>query len=533
MVEIIIIILAGLILSNWLAERFKLVGPLVLIVVGAIVSLIPQLPRIEVISPELVLSIFLPILLYWEALNISLRGIKRAFRGVLISGTLMVIFVAVAVGIVGQFVGLSLGTALLIGAAVGPTDATAVTSLGKGIDKGQMVVLRAESLINDGTALVVFALALEYAGEHQEITVPHALTAFLISFVGGAVIGLAGGWVLARLSGHVENPMIANLWRLLTPFIMYFLAELIEASGVLAVVVCGLYMAQVGPRFQTTGSRFLARPFWGITTYILNSLLFFLMGYVLPYIVRTLSSDTLQHALWATLILYVVMLAARFVFMELTIRSIRLLDRRPQQRLRRTTFADRLVSNLAGFRGGISLAVALSIPAALADGEPFPYRDVIIFITSGIVILSLIVQGSLLPLAVRWQQANPNVNREGPDAQDREIRGATLDSMRNIYENFDALVAESGVSPSVAERVKADWKSQRKKWVNASAVGIEDKILDEREEVKKLRLAIIRQTRENMIRYRDEGKIDDEALIYLLELTDMDEIRITGPIEME
>lgn len=126
----------------------------------------------------------------------------------------MVIFVAVAVGFVGQFVGLSLGAALLIGAAVGPTDATAVSSLGKGISKGQMVVLRAESLINDGTALVVFALALEYAGEQQQITLSHALVTFLISFGGGAAIGFAGGWLIARLGAPIENP---HDWKSLPP----------------------------------------------------------------------------------------------------------------------------------------------------------------------------------------------------------------------------------------------------------------------------------------------------------------------------
>ena len=266
-VEILIIILIALILSNGLAARFRLVGPIVLIVVGSIVSFIPHLPRVEVGS-EIILSVFLPILLYWEALNISQRGIRRAFRGIIISGTLMVVFVAVSVGLVGQWIGFTLGTALLIGAAVGPTDATAVAALGRGISRGQMVVLRAESLINDGTALVVFALALEYAGEHQRITASHALITFLISFGGGVAIGLLGGWVIARVGAPIQNAMIGNLFRILTPLLIFFLAELVEASGVLAVVVCGLYMAQVGPRFQSTGSRFLSRPFWGITTYI-------------------------------------------------------------------------------------------------------------------------------------------------------------------------------------------------------------------------------------------------------------------------
>lgn len=533
MVEILIIILIALILSNGLAARFRLVGPIVLIVVGSLVSFIPHLPRVEVES-EIILSVFLPLLLYWEALNISLRGIKRALRGIVISGTLMVVFVAVSVGLVGQWIGFTLGTALLIGAAVGPTDATAVSALGRGISRAQMVVLRAESLINDGTALVVFALALEYAGEHQQITASHAIVTFLISFVGGAAIGFVGGWIIARVGAPIQNAMLGNLFRILTPLLIFFLAELIEASGVLAVVVCGLYMAQVGPRFQSTGSRYLARPFWGITTYILNSFLFFYVGYLLPTIARGLNSDTLTHAVWGTVVLYFTMLLARMAFMEITIRGIRLLDRRPQQKKRRTTFRSRLVSDLAGFRGGISLAVALSIPITLADGEAFPFRDVIIFVTSGIVILSLVVQGALLPLAVQALERAPAPNyAEDPEAEDREVRAAMIDSMRDVYKDFDQIVVRHNVSPAAAEKVKAGWEKQRDRWLKMDPDNREEKVSQAKEEMKELQLALIRERRQHMIRYRDEGKIDDEALIRLLDITDMDEIRLTGPVEME
>ena len=270
------------------------------------------------------------------------------------------------------------------------------------------------------------------------------------------------------------------------------------------------------------------------STYILNSLLFFLMGYVLLEIAKNLSSDTLTHALQTTVVLYLVMLLARCIFMELSIYTIRMLDCRPSQRARRTTFRDRLVSSLAGFRGGISLAVALSIPAFLADGEAFPSRDVVIFVTSGIVILSLVVQGALLPLAVRWQQANPNVNwGEESLLQEKEIRGAMIDSMRNIAKNLDSIAVENEISEEITDRVRQEMTDQKKSWERAKAEGIGEKVMENREEFQKLRLAIVRRSRQNMIQYRDEGKIDDEALIYLLELLDMDEIRITGPVEME
>lgn len=532
MVEILLIVGAALITSNWLTEKFNLIGPLVLIAVGVLIRAIPGVPYIGV-EPEIVLQVFLPVLLYWEALNISLRGIKQALRGVILNGTLMVLWVAVAVGLMAPAVGLPLGMAFVIGAAVGPTDATAVSSLGKGINRRQMVVLRAESLINDGTALVIFTLAVKHAGGNAHITTGRVILSFLISFIGGALVGLLVGWVIARIGRFVENPMLANIFRLFTPFLAFFLAEEIEASGVLAVVVCGLYMAQIGPRFVSAASRSISKPFIGMITYILNSLLFLLVGLHLAPTIQGLNSDTIAHAAFATVVLYVVMMLARWIFGETIIRLIRLLDRRPSQKLRRTTFFERLVTTVAGFRGAISLAVAFSVPE-MVDGEPFPYRDEIIFITSGIVILSLIVQGFFLPKVVALSNSHPNPNRHVDPLEDqKEIRGAMIDSMNDIFGRLDEIGQSSGVSIETVDRTRDEMSQQKRSWMEAKENGFEDKVLEERQESQDFRLAIIRASRENYIRYRDEGKIDDEALIYLLELTDLDEIRITGPIEME
>lgn len=535
MVEILLIVGLALIVSNWLAERFNLVAPIVLIVAGMVISLIPGTPMIYV-SPEIILQVFLPILLYWEALNISLRGIRRSLRGVIINGTLMVLFVAVATGVIGQLVGLTLGAALLIGAAIGPTDATAVAALGKGISRRQMIVLRAESLINDGTALVVFALAVEYAGGHSDISAGRAGLSFLISFVGGGLAGFATGWLIARIGRFVENPMLGNIFRLFTPFLAYYLAELVEASGVLAVVVCGLYMAQAGPKFQTTTSRFISRPFFGMVAYILNSLLFLLVGLSLVEIVRTLSSDTLTHAVLVTVVLYIAMMLARWIFTETVIRLIRLLDRRPEQKLRRTTFLERLVSTVAGFRGAISLAVAFSVPETLANGEPFPYRDLIIFVTSGIVILSLIVQGALLPMVVRASNKNPNPLTLGVEEEDeREINAALMEVTRVLLANLDDIAQTQNVDSSITERIRTEYELKpATRW--AVFDGTEEdreQALADREAEQRLRLATVRYTRQYVIDLRDQGKIDDEGLIYLLDLIDLEEIRVTGPIAWE
>lgn len=532
MVETLIILGIALTFSNWLTERFKLIGPLVLIAMGVFVSYIPHIPHITV-DPEIILSVFLPILLYWEALNISLRGIKQALRGVILNGTLMVIFVAVAVGFIGNWMGLTLGSALLIGAALGPTDATAVVSMGKGISRRQMIVLRAESLINDGTALVVFALALAYTAEGANISASNAILRFLISFVGGGITGFIVGWVSIGVEKYIDSPMLTNVFRIIIPFISYFFAEQIEASGVLAVVVTGLYMAQATPRLIDMRSRVLSRPVWGVSTYILNSLLFLLVGLLLPRIIRGLASDTLLHAGLVSVVIYVVMFVSRYLCSELIIRLIRLLDRRPSQKLRRTTIGERMVITVAGFRGAISLAVALSIPENLANGEPFPYRDLIIFVTSGVVILSLIVQGVLLPIVVRWVNRHPNpltVEMERKD--DEEINLALIQSSDILLENLPRLSKEQHVPQEVVARVQAEIETRRASWMSNVCENFSGEEAKAREAEERLRLETTRLARQNMIRFRDEGKIDEEALIYLLDLLDVEELRLTGPIEM-
>lgn len=530
MVEVLMIICLAIALGNAIAERFKLIAPLVLIVLGVLISYIPHVPYIG-IDPHIALSVFLPLLLFWEAQNISLRGIKQALRGIILSGTLMVIFVAVSVGFVGQWVGLTLGTALLIGAAVGPTDATAVAALGKGISPRQMVVLRAESLINDGTALVVFALALEYASGEAEITAGYALWRFFVSFAGGALVGLAVGWVVTYIGRFTHSYMVANVLRIAVPLTSFFLAEHFEASGVLAVVVTGLYMAQRSPRVSTTQSRVLSRPVWGLTSYVLNSFLFLLVGLHLPTTVKGLSNDSLSHALFATVVLYLAMMAARWIFGETIIRVIRMLDRRPSQKLRRTTPQGRLVNTVAGFRGAISLAVAFSIPETLANGEPFPYRDVILFVTSGIVILSLVVQGALIPVVVRWSAANPNPAEAHHRSEEEELQEAYTVTYHKVMEQLPQLAREAGASPELEQKIREEWIhhfGQHSEQPETAAAASEELAVE-----NDLRLRVIRASREQSILLRDQGVIDDEALIEMMDRYDIEEMRLVGPLHLE
>ena len=524
-----------LLLGSILANKFGLIEPVVLVFAGVVVALLLPTMRNLQLPSELVLSILLPLLLFWEAANISQREIRKVLRGVIINATLLVLVTAAAVGLVGQWLGLGLGTALLIGAAVAPTDATAVSSMGRGLDRQTMTQLRAESLINDGTALVVFALALEFASGDDEITFGHASGFFAISFIGGILAGLAVGWVISRVISVTDDALRSNVFTLIAPLVACFLAEAVEASGVLAAVVAGLFLAQAGPRRYDAASRSLFFPFWGMTTYLINGILFVFVGVELPAIIAGLPSGDVWRAVGATFGIYVTMIFVRFMFGEVAIQLIRLLDRRPAQRLRRTTFRQRVVSSVAGFRGAVSLAVAFSIPTMLG-GSAFPGRDMAVFITSGVVLLSLVVQGLLMPVVVRWFNAKPGPNVEPEGTDEREELEALVKTAQAAVDALPTLAQEQGVSEKAMERVRSEYRMNATAWSSELTEELDTKshaIVSFRADEQALRVAVAQFSRRQLIDMRDRGDINDEALTRLMRRIDLEELRITGPVEME
>ncbi|MDO4909649.1 MAG: Na+/H+ antiporter [Corynebacterium sp.] len=529
MVESLLVLGFGILIAAALTVRTHIPAPLTLILTGLVASMIPGLGDIvreAKFDPEVILSLFLPFLLYWEALNISLRGIRRMLRGVVMSGTVMVLGVAMAEGLIGSWLGLGVGAAFLVGAAVAPTDATAVAAFGKGISKQVLLSLRAESLINDGTALVIFAVASNYAAGDTHLSPLHIGGDFVISFLGATVVGIAVGYVVSRLGRFVNDPMIGNVCRIMVPFLAYFLAEQIHASGVLATVVAGLVLAQTGPRFISTGSRVTGRHFWIVSCYILNAVLFLAVGITLPEIIGDLSSDTIRHALIAVVVLYVVMMLARFLITELVTVVSRISSRIQKKPFLEVTFAERLLYSLAGFRGAISLAVALSVPEEIAS------RDVVVFVTAGIVILSLILQGIAVPWSIKYAQAHPSSHMEEVDANDREeVRRARIANYEMILEELHQTVQCHGGDEALEARLRTEFERSLELYRTHQNSEFENSFYNATE--RRIRLALINQSRQYMLQLRDSDKLDDEAFVELVDVLDAAELNINGPISAE
>lgn len=516
--ETIVLVGVAVLMGGWLAAKLSVPAPLVQLALGVAAGFVPLVREIHLPS-EAVLLLFLPALLFWEAFTTSLRDIRRDLRGILILSTLLVVASAFGVAGIGVLLGLSWGASLILGAALAPTDATAVGAMAKELPYRNMTILRAESLINDGTALVVYAIAVGAAVNHVVYTGWQVTGMVALAYLGGGAIGVAAGWLSTRVLRHTADPVVKNTALVVAPFAAFLAAELIQASGVIAVVVAGLLMSQTATKASTARSRQQAYSFWGLATSILNGALFVLIGIEAQSAVREVSAASIPALIGLTLLAWVGIILIRYAFQMTSVSLIRLLDRRPSQRTRRIPLRARTASALAGFRGAVSLAVALSVPASLAG------RAEIIFITAGVVVLTLVVKGVALPPVVKWIHFAPDtvLDQELQLAQ----RSITEEGIRLIPE----LAQQLGVTDTVRERVLAEYR-ERLELINAN--GTEDEPVTEQDaQYTALRLALLEKKRDELIRLRDRSTISDTTRRAAQTRLDWQALRLTRPDLLE
>lgn len=259
--ELVVVLGVAVLVGNVVGQRLGIAPPVVLLVTSVLLGFVPAVREAQ-LPPEVVLLLFLPVLLYWESLTTSLREIRTNLRGILQLSTVLVVLTAWAVAATGHALELPWGPAWVLGAAMAPTDATAVGVLARALPRRQVTILRAESLVNDGTALVVYGLAVGITVGEEHLGIPHVAGLFLLAYCGGAAVGVAVARVNMNLRRHLTDPLLGNLVMILAPFTAYLLAEVVEASGVLAVVVSGLIMSQVAPRIIQAEHRTQALAFW-------------------------------------------------------------------------------------------------------------------------------------------------------------------------------------------------------------------------------------------------------------------------------
>lgn len=517
--ELIVTLGAVILACSVLARRYRVAPPVLLLACGVLFGFVPALREAH-LPPETVLLIFLPALLYWESLTTSLREIRNNLRAIVLLSTALVVATAAAVAATAHALGLPWGAAWVLGAALAPTDATAVAALTRALPRRTVTTLRAESLVNDGTALVVYSLAVGVTTGEDHLGGLHVSGLLLLSYGGGAVAGGVTAWVAGQVRRRLHDALQENVATLLTPFTAFLLAEAIHASGVLAVVVCGLIMSQTGPRIGRADTRQQTTAFWTLATYLLNGALFVLVGLEAQSAVRNLSSVALSRGLALLAVISAVVIGSRFAWLFTNPYFIRLLDRRPQQRGRRVGGRPRVVIGVAGFRGAVSLAAALAVPRTVHSGAPFPDRDLIVFVTAGVIVVTL-AQAFMLPAVVRWARLPRDTGVE----QERHL--AETVATEEALDALDDLAADLGTDRDAVDRLRHEYQ-ERLQLLRADHESAKDEpALRQDEYYTALRLAALAHKRSTVLRLRDEQRIDDTVLRQVRTRLDDVELRLS------
>jgi len=512
---------AAIVLLQMLANRLRVAYPILLVLAGLAVSFVPGLPRVHV-DPDLIFFIFLPPLLFSAAWSISWKEMRRWYRIIGSFAFLVVFFTALSVAVVtSQFIpGFTLALGFLLGGIVSPPDAVstaAITNFVR-IPKTLSAILEGESLLNDASSLIIFRFALIAVGTGQFIWHEAALD-FAWTVSGGVGIGLALGWLFVQAHKRLPTDAMSDIaLTLIEPYFMYWAAEQMHGSGVLAVVSGGLFMANRQLLFLTSTSRVRGFSVWESFVFILNGIVFLLIGLELPDIVDGLRANgmPLSTAIGYGVLVTGVLVLARMISAYAA--TVATLIFRPSVAPRGRTPGQRwllpLVLGWTGMRGVVSLAAALAIPVALGDGSAFPYRNLILFITFVVILLTLVVQGLTLPVIIRRSRIFAIVEPQDPaDTLERRIRrGLREHTLRFLREHADRKLPEhEGVRDMLVH-----WEAK----VEATPTG------PKTEPMRQVVFAMLESQRQHLVEVNRDPAIDEEIIRQELYLIDLEEERL-------
>ena len=520
------ILIAGLLVAvaglSSLARVLSVPYPIVLVVGGALIGFVPGLPKVE-LDPEVVLVVFLPPLLYSSAIYANVNDLRASLRALTLTtvGLVLVTMCAVAWTAHALIPDLPWEAAFVLGAIVSPTDPLAAATIMRRLDVPRRMVstIEGEGLFNDATALVAYrvGVAAVVAGS---FSLAEAGLEFVLGAAGGVAIGLAVGWIVAQIRRRTTDPQVSMTISLLTGYAAFVPADAIGASAVLATVTAGIYMGIQAARILPARTRLQGFFVWDILDFLVNATLFVLIGLQLRAVVDGLSGYSAGDLAGYALAVSGVVAGTRMAWMFTVPYLIRAIDRRPSQRARRSSASWRLVMGWSGMRGAVSLAVALALPLTTKAGEPFPQRDLIIFLTFGVIFFTLVVQGLSLPALIR----RLGISDGGADA-DEELR-ARLVATKAALEEIDVLAGEDWTRDDSVERLRAMYDYRKRRFA-ARAGKIEDDGYEDRSLAwQQMVQIVLGAQRDALVRLRGEGQLSNEAMNRILRELDLEESRL-------
>ncbi|MFF6997238.1 Na+/H+ antiporter [Streptomyces sp. NPDC008313] len=521
----LLLLVAGSAAVAGAGRRVPVPAPLLLVAAGLLVSYVPGVPDYT-LDPEVVLPLLLPPLLYTAATDSSYLDLRAQLRPVALLSVGYVLFATLAVGWAVYLIvpGLPLTAALVLGAVVAPPDAVAATAVARrvGLPSRITTILQGESLVNDATAITAYRVALA-AAVGEGATWSAGVGEFLLAAVGGVLAGLVLMVPLHWLRTRLNEALLQNTLSLLIPFVAYGVAEQVHASGVLAVVVVALYLGHRAWEVDFA-TRLQEEAVWKMVAFLLESAVFALIGLQLPVVLRGLGAYEGISAAWYAVALFVIVVVTRFVWVYPATFLPRLLSARIRAREDDPSWKGPFVIAWAGMRGVVSLAIAFSIPLTVHGQDPFPERNLILFLTFTTVIGTLVVQGLTLPPLIRM------LRLPGRDAQAETLAEANAQAQasRAAEERLEELLADERnvLPPPLAERLRTVLERRRNAvWERLGAVNpVTGESADDT--YRRLSREMIGAERAVFVRLRDHRYIDDEMLRALLRRLDLEEAAV-------
>lgn len=408
---IIFFLLFSAVLLVGMAQKIRVPYPVILILGGAAISFIPGIDNIY-FNPNAVLMIFLPPVLYYSAFGISLREFQRNWKNIFSLALGLVALTTTVVGVIFKwlFPEFSWPLAFAFGAIVSPPDAVAVTAVLKRfkVNLRLITLLEGESLVNDASAIVIYKLAL-VALLTGVFSLGEGSLEFLYVAGGGVIVGAILGLFLQGFSRRYLEPVLGVIFSFTIPYVTYLLADMLEVSGVLAVVVTGLIGARIIHSHHSSLRRVLGYAVWDIFIILLNCLVFILIGLQVRTIALELDAyHIVIYSGYALLIAFAMALVRMaWVFSRAAILYIKALRHRGSSKLCSQILKEAAIIGWTGMRGMVSLAVALALPFTLPEGSPLPGRNEVVFITFVVILLTLVIPGLTLPLVIQWLRLSP------------------------------------------------------------------------------------------------------------------------------
>jgi len=494
-----------------LAPTLRIPYPILLVVGGVALGFVPGVPKL-VLPPDLVLVGVLPPLLYSSGFFTSLRDVRRKAHSITLLATGLVAATMAAVAVVAhEAVGLAWAPAFVLGAVVAPTDPIAATAIARrlGVPRRVVTTVEGESLVNDATALVLYRAAV-VAAVAGTFSLGDATLRFVGGVAGGIAVGLAVGWVVALVRIRLDNIPAEIAISLLSGYLAFIPANALHVSGVLAAVTVGVYLGWRAPELSTPAMRMQGNAVWETLVFLVNALLFALVGLQLRPILDALSGQSTASLIGDAALVTATVIAVRlaWVYTQTLVRG------------RAASWGQATVIGWTGMRGAVSLAAALAIPLSTDAGAQFPSRDLIVFLAFCVILGTLVIQGLTLPGVIRLMRL------EEDTAPAREEAKARILAADAAMARLEELRGEDWVRDDTADRMRGLYNFRRTRFAARFDDGDDGAIERQSLDYQRLRRELLEAERAAVVELRRIGRINDEVMYRVFRDLDLEDTRL-------